>query len=88
MPLAQLPFTTSCLIPDKICATLCVYIYIYIYDVIVPYVGYRLKFFRLGGVSILYVILIIQEISPGYFSNQQVLSDPIVKGQVFISEFQ
>ena len=68
-----------CLIQDKIFA-LCVCVYIYIYDVIVHYVSYRLKFFRLGGVSILCVILIIQEISPRCFSNQQVLLDPIVKG--------
>jgi len=38
----------------------------------VQYFGYRFKFFKLSGVSILYVILIIQEISPICFSNQKV----------------
>ena len=72
---------------QNLCTCVWVSIYIYIYGVIMHYVGYRLKFFRLGGVSILCVILIIQEITPRCFFNQQVLSDPIVKGQVFISEF-
>ena len=49
----------------NLCTFVCVYIYIY--DVIVHYVGYRLNFFRLGGVSILCVILIIQEIPQDVF---------------------